>query len=156
MTSFHKSPEVAKRYLRRFYLIELIAGALPLIAGLVLIRYYNIWQPLFYIVIGLLVLLLIYCMTQPYFKYHYTHYRMNQNIIEVKRHFWFRRYDILKVERIQYVRWQNGPLLRHYKLQRLTLTTAGHEVTLPLLYAEDVERIEQHCLAYLQEVDSDV
>lgn len=154
--TFHRSPEIAKRYLRRYYTILFIIGAIPLIAGLVLIHYFELWQPLFYIVIALLVMLLLHCVTRPHFKYHYTYYRMYENVIEVKRHFWFRRHDILKVERLQFVQWKNGPLLRRYQLQTLTLTTAGHDMTLPVLYEADVARIEQHCLSYLQEVDSDV
>ncbi|MCS4487058.1 PH domain-containing protein [Staphylococcus americanisciuri] len=154
--TFHKSPEITKRYLRRLYALTYVGMMISLIIILLVLYYFDMWQPLRYIVIGLMVLSSIYCLVRPHFKYHYTSYRMNQNMIEVKRHFWFQRHDIIKVERLQYVQWRNGPLMRRYQLQRLTLTTAGHDLKLPLLDAEDVSRIEAYCLAYLQEVDSDV
>ncbi|UXR69114.1 MULTISPECIES: PH domain-containing protein [unclassified Staphylococcus] len=155
-SSFHKSPEVAKKYFRQFYFLTAIVGALPLIIGLFLVYHFEAWQPLLYLIGGVLALFILYCTLKPYFQYHYTTYRIHENIIEVKRHFWFRNHQILKVERLQYIHWKNGPLLRRHQLRHLILTTAGHTMHLPLLYGEDVELIEQHCLELLEEGDSDV
>ncbi|UXR77845.1 MULTISPECIES: PH domain-containing protein [unclassified Staphylococcus] len=155
-TSFQRSPEVAKKYFRQFYLLRCLIGTVLLIIAFSLDYYFEVWQPLQYIAGGLLVLHILYCLLKPYFRYHFTYYRIKENVIEVKRNYWFRKHQILKVERLQYLHWENGPLLRRYQLQRLILTTAGHAIQLPLLYEEDVHQLEQYCLEQLQEGDSDV
>ncbi|QLK86488.1 PH domain-containing protein [Staphylococcus sp. 17KM0847] len=151
-----RSPETAKHYYRRYYGLVWIAITLPLILAITLIFKYVGWSSYLYILIAVIILLCIYCLLKPYFNYRYHRYRLTENVLEVQARFWFRKYEALKIERLQYVQWKNGPLMRRHKLQRLTLVTAGHEVVLPLLHKTDVVRIEQYCLSYLKEEDSDV
>nr|WP_269814020.1 PH domain-containing protein [Staphylococcus canis] len=92
----------------------------------------------------------------PHFFYLYTQYQVRHRQIMIKRHVWFQKTEVIKLERIQFVKRSSGPLLRHHNLCILTLTTAAHEVKFPYLSVDEAKRLESYCLNHIKRGDDDV
>ncbi|SCT50376.1 PH domain-containing protein [Staphylococcus caeli] len=151
-----KSPIQAKKY---YYLVEGLEFIVNLIVTIVLIflwSHFHWWHFLIYIFIGLLILDLLYALIGPWIKYNYTYYRVNKDYIEIKRDFFFKKQEIVKFERTQFIEQKYNPMLKKLSLVKLSLVTAGHHVTFPLMHTEDAETFESTTFDYLRGADFDV
>lgn len=153
---FSGSPKQVRRYLKLWHLYQLIATLILLVAGVVVWFYYD--MPFYgaYIFAGLALIDVLYFIIRPILLYRYYHYRVTDSYIEINKNWWFKRNEVIQIERIQYVRRKSGPLMRRFHLDRLTCYTAGHELVLPLLFDDTITEIESFCLARLEGGDSDV
>ncbi|EGQ1664095.1 hypothetical protein EAF16_07975 [Staphylococcus pseudintermedius] len=153
---FTQSPEPARRYLKLWYFCQFIVTLIILSAALT-VWFYND-MPFYgtYIFIGLVLIDILYYLIHPILLYRYYHYRVTDSYIEIQKNWWFKRNEVIQIERIQYVRRKTGPLMRWFQLNRLSFYTAGHELVLPLLYDDTITEIESFCLTQLKGGDSDV
>lgn len=113
----------------------------------------------FWLFKGLLILSILYiCVLifRPWVLYYARAYEVHQNDVIVLKSFFFKKRAVIKYDRIQMIKKESGPLLRGFGLYKLSLVTAGHELTLPRMDAKHAEKLEAVILRHLEEVDADV
>ncbi|MCD8916154.1 PH domain-containing protein [Staphylococcus simulans] len=116
--------------------------------------HWNSW--IINLLLVLLVIELLYLCIRPWLLWKYRHYQIESTNISTIKDFFFKKQEIVKFDRIQYVERKSGPLLRLFKLYGIVVVTAGHKIALPLLMYKSAEEVEKICIQKLEEVDADV
>ena len=153
---FRRSPKQAMRYYYILEIIELIVSLIFMVALVFLWSHYNWWHFLIYIFIAIILFDVIYMLLRPWLKYKYTFYCVKDHYIEIKKGLFFKKYEIVKFERTQFLKRKSNPLLRRLHISKLTLMTAGHSLDFPLMLTKEIEVFEHNILEYLRGADYDV
>ncbi|ARJ50244.1 PH domain-containing protein [Staphylococcus lutrae] len=155
-STFQRSPKATYAYLKQVYFLKLLF-ILAVLSVFTIVWLYFEW-PMYgvYFMIGIAVIVVLYCFIHPMLIYHFYHYCVTTHVIEIKKNWWFNKHDVIKIERIQYVERKTGLLMRRHRLSRLICFTAGHNIAFPVLFEEEVQYIESHCLEQIKGGDSDV
>ncbi|MBB2508889.1 PH domain-containing protein [Staphylococcus cohnii] len=153
---FRRSPKQAMRYYYILEVIELIVSLIFMVALVFLWSHYNWWHFLIYIFIAIILFDVIYMLLRPWLKYKYTFYCVKDHYIEIKKGLFFKKYEIVKFERTQFLKRKSNPLLRQLHISKLTLMTAGHSLDFPLMLTKEIEVFEDNILEYLRGADYDV
>ncbi|KXA45057.1 hypothetical protein HMPREF3215_01383 [Staphylococcus simulans] len=98
----------------------------------------------------------LYKIIHPWIIWNYRFYLLQEHYVSIESRFFFQKQQVLKYDRIQYVERESGPILLAFKLYKLSIITAGHVVTLPILTEDEAISIESVCMRRLEEVDADV
>lgn len=155
-SSFHKSPKNAYSYhwikSGLFFILEILI----LISIYILYNYFSWYHFIIYILIFLFVLSFLRCIIQPYINFNHKYYRVGKNNIEVKSTFIFKKHQITKIERLQYLQLKTNPILKRLHLNIVIFVTAGHEVRLPLLSVNEADKLANEIFIELRGADSDV
>lgn len=151
-----KSPRRVVGYYYVRYIIEFLIEAL-VFSGLVFLYHHFTWSPW---VLNLLIILLamsfLYKIIHPWIIWNYRFYLLQEHYVSIESRFFFQKQQVLKYDRIQYVERERGPILLAFKIYKLSIITAGHVVTLPILTEDEAISIESVCMRRLEEVDADV
>lgn len=153
---FRRSPKQAMRYYYILEVIELIVSLIFMVALVFLWSHYNWWHFLIYIFIAIILFDVIYMLLRPWLKYKYTFYCVKDHYIEIKKGLFFKKYEIVKFERTQFLKRKSNPLLSQLHISKLTLMTAGHSLDFPLMLTKEIEVFEDNILEYLRGADYDV
>ena len=89
----------------------------------------------------------------PIVNYHFLYYRIHHNILEVKSTFFFKRQDITKVERLQFLQIRTNPLAKLFKINEISFVSAGHSIELPFVSEKEAEYIEDQIFSQLRELN---
>lgn len=151
-----QSPRRVVGYYYVRYLLEFLIELL-IFSGLVFLSQHFKWSPW---VVNLLIIFLgasfLYKVIRPWILWKYRFYCLKPHYLSSEARFFFQDEHVLKYDRIQYVERESGPILLSFKLYKLSVVTAGHVVTLPMLTKEDAVKVETVCMRQLEEVDADV
>ncbi|MFH4936248.1 PH domain-containing protein [Staphylococcus cohnii] len=153
---FRRSPKQAMRYYYILEVLELIVSLMFMVALVFLWSHYNWWHFLIYIFIAIILFDVIYMLLRPWLKYKYTFFCVKDHYIEIKKGLFFKKYEIVKFERTQFLKRKSNPLLRRLHISKLTLMTAGHSLDFPLMLTKEIEVFEHNILEYLRGADYDV
>ncbi|WP_145380078.1 PH domain-containing protein [Staphylococcus cohnii] len=153
---FRRSPKQVMRYYYILEVLELIVSLIFMVALVFLWSHYNWWHFLIYIFIAIIIFDVIYMLLRPWLKYKYTFYCVKDHYIEIKKGLFFKKYEIIKFERTQFLKRKSNPLLRQLHISKLTLMTAGHSLDFPLMLTKEIEVFEHNILEYLRGADYDV
>lgn len=124
---------------------------------LLYLAYLFTWHILWvYVIIICLILNIIMRTVYPIISFHFYTYRIQNTVIEIHKNVWFQHYQAIKVERIQFIESVANPLARFYKLKKLKITTAGHEIALPYLTEAQTNDIANFCMTVLERGEDDV
>ncbi|SUK12329.1 membrane protein [Staphylococcus agnetis] len=130
---------------------------LCLLSALLVSAYFFAWHFIWKIIIIICLIMTMLMRTiYPVIAYHYYTYRVQNTVIEIQRDIWFRQYQAVKVERIQFIENVANPLAKYYKLKKLKIITAGHEIALPYLTETQVDDIVAFCMTILERGEDDV
>ncbi|WP_412521456.1 PH domain-containing protein [Staphylococcus simulans] len=151
-----QSPRRAVGYYYVRYFIGFLVEVL-IFSGLVFLYHHFKWSPwVLNILIILLAMSFLYKIIYPWILWKYRFYSLQEQYLSNETRFFFQKQQVLKYNRIQFVERESGPILLGFKLYKLSIVTAGHVVTLPLLTEGDAVTIESVCMRQLEEVDADV
>src|SRR5699024_3195773 len=153
---FRRSPKQVMRYYYILEVLELIVSLMFMVALVFLWSHYNWWHFLIYIFIAIILFDVIYMLLRPWLKYKYTFFCVKDHYIEIKKGLFFKKYEIVKFERTQFLKRKSNPLLRRLHISKLTLMTAGHSLDFSLMLTNDIEVFEHNILEYLRGADYDV
>jgi membrane protein YdbS with pleckstrin-like domain len=99
------------------------------------------WQWPIWITIPLAALALAYSIADillvPGLRWNTWRYRVSNDQIELRHGILVRRYTIIPMVRVQHVDTEQGPILRHYGLSAVKVSTAAGTHTIPAL-ADDM------------------
>ena len=153
---FKRSPKEAMKY---YYTIKVLEFMLSMVIATVVFflwSHFNWWHFILYLIITFIVFNILYTLITPWIKYKYAFYRVENKHIEIKYDFFFKSHKIVKLERTQLIERKYNPILSRLGLAKVSLITAGHTVSFPLLTDEEAIVIESKSLSYLRGADYDV
>ncbi len=119
-------------------------------------RYFNWYHFIVYTLIFLVFISVIRLLLQPIINYKYRFYRVNDRNVEVKKTFIFKKHQITKIERLQFLEIKSNPILKLLNLNILIFVTAGHELKLPIVSEEEMNQLSEDIFIALRGADSDV
>ncbi|MBR3772159.1 MAG: PH domain-containing protein [Clostridium sp.] len=96
-----------------------------------------------YIGWGLLVLDLLNAVVSPWFRYHRYHYKIDEEAIDIVEGYLFQERNIVPIERLHKLEINSGPIDRMCGLAKVTVTTAGGDVTLRFVDKKRAEQITE-------------
>ena len=93
--------------------------------------------------IGVVVVLLIHTAISPYFRFHRYRYAITEEYIDVQEGYIFVERNLVPLERLHKMQTNRGPIDRMFKVAKVTVTTAGGDVTLRFLDEEKADYIAE-------------
>lgn len=154
--TFHKSPRNTLTYYFLTSVLNLIIEIIIFTILFYLWNQFNWWHFIIYIYFLLWGISLIRFFYVPVVNYHFLYYRIHHNILEVKSTFFFKRQDITKVERLQFLQIRTNPLAKLFKINEISFVSAGHSIELPFVSEKEAEYIEDQIFSQLRGAEYDV
>lgn len=93
--------------------------------------------------IAVAVILLLHAVISPYFRFHRYRYQITEEFIDVREGYIFVERQLVPLERLHKMQTNRGPIDRMFKVAKVTVTTAGGDVTLRFLDEEKAEYIAE-------------
>ena len=153
-STFHRSPIQALKY----YYITSCIGLFILLVILSLLLYFsylNHWWPFTsYIFLGLGLLSILNTCISPLIKYRYHYYKIHEDFVILKDYLFWKE-ELSKIERynlsiLELIRYQK------LNLNSITLFTAGHTISFPIISEKEAQNIQQQILLRLRGANDDV
>ncbi len=91
----------------------------------------------------LIALLLLNALISPYFRFHRYRYAITEEFIDVREGYIFVERSLVPLERLHKMQTNRGPIDRMFKVAKVTVTTAGGDVTLRFLDEEKADYIAE-------------
>lgn len=134
-----------------------------LLLGLVPIAYYiatRLWQWPPWITVALLILTLtiavLLIFIQPGIRWKTWRYDVSEQEIDLLRGVFIKTRTLIPMVRVQHVDTEQGPLLRHFGLSTVTISTAAGTHEIPALADEAAGRLRDRISELARVVDEDV
>ncbi|TVP94363.1 MAG: hypothetical protein EA374_07055 [Acholeplasmatales bacterium] len=132
---------------------------LLLVVGYVIGRLFVDWLPLWPIfpalglfgVLGLLNIVIV-----PHIRMMYWGYAIKEEEIDIQFGLIVIRRALIPMRRVQHVDIEYGPIMRHFHLASLSITTAGSNHTIPALDIDTARTLHQQIATLVQSRDEDV
>jgi membrane protein YdbS with pleckstrin-like domain len=93
--------------------------------------------------IAAVVLLLLHTLISPYFRFHRYRYQITEEFIDVREGYIFVERQLVPLERLHKMQTNRGPIDRMFRVAKVTVTTAGGDVTLRFLDEEKADYIAE-------------
>ena len=93
--------------------------------------------------IGAVIILIIHTLISPYFRFHRYRYEITEEYIDVQEGYIFVERNLVPLERLHKMQTNRGPIDRMFKVAKVTVTTAGGDVTLRFLDEEKADYIAE-------------
>ena len=93
--------------------------------------------------IAVVVLLLLHTLISPYFRFHRYQYQITEEFIDVREGYIFVERQLVPLERLHKMQTNRGPIDRMFRVAKVTVTTAGGDVTLRFLDEEKADYIAE-------------
>lgn len=110
-----------------------------------LVNYFYILKEdiLFFKILSVILLILFFIdgLINPYFRYNRYRYTINEECIDIKEGYIFKKRSIVPIERLHKLETHKGPIDQLFKVEKVILTTAGGDVTISFLEEKKAEEI---------------
>lgn len=88
----------------------------------------------------------------PYFRFHRYGYAINEESIDIKEGYLFVERNIVPIQRLHKLEIDRGPIDQLFGVAKVTVTTAGGDVTLRFLELEKAEEIAAHLRTRINQI----
>ena len=88
----------------------------------------------------LLIYAAVSMLVEPYFRYNRYRYSINEECIDIREGYLFVKRNIVPIERLHKLEISKGPIDQIFHVAKVTVTTAGGDVTLRFLEEEKAEK----------------
>ena len=82
-------------------------------------------------------------LVEPYFRYNRYRYSINEECIDIREGYLFVKRNIVPIERLHKLEISKGPIDQIFHVAKVTVTTAGGDVTLRFLEEEIAENLQK-------------
>lgn len=150
-----KYEKLSRRALGCMYMAEFVAGV-AVIAVVAVLWYF--WLGPSDVVAGklLAVLVLLYTgfsMTvEPFVRFYRYRYAIDDECIDIKEGYFFVKRHIVPIERLHKLETAKGPIDQLFHVAKMTVTTAGGDVTIRFLDEEKAEAIADTLRTRINEI----
>lgn len=91
-------------------------------------------------------------LVEPYFHYNRYRYSINEECIDIREGYLFVKRNIVPIERLHKLEISKGPIDQIFHVAKVTVTTAGGDVTLRFLEEEKAEKIAENLQKRINEI----
>ena len=92
-------------------------------------------------------------LAEPYFRYNRYRYSINEECIDIREGYLFVKRNIVPIERLHKLEISKGPIDQgFFHVAKVTVTTAGGDVTLRFLEEEKAEKIAENVQKRINEI----
>lgn len=105
-----------------------------------------------WISVGVGVLAVLNWCISPYFRFHRYGYAINEECIDIKEGYVFVERNIVPIQRLHKLEMNRGPIDQIFGIAKVTVTTAGGDVTLRFLELEKAEAIAAHLRTRINQI----
>lgn len=150
-----KYEKLSKRALGCMVTAELVAGVVVL--GIVAALWY-FWLGPHDVAVGKLVAVLVglytvFSMTvEPFVRFYRYRYAIDEECIDIKEGYFFVKRHIVPIERLHKLETAKGPIDQLFRVAKVTVTTAGGDVTIRFLDEEKAEVIADTLRTRINEI----
>lgn len=102
--------------------------------------------------VALAVYAVVAMIVEPYFRYHRYRYCITEECIDVREGYLFVKRHIVPIERLHKLETSKGPIDQIFHVAKVTVTTAGGDVTLRFLEEEKAEKIAESLQKRINEI----
>ncbi|MEG0288475.1 MAG: PH domain-containing protein [Carnobacterium sp.] len=92
----------------------------------------------------------------PTLKLRSIRYELHPLVLEIMTGLFFKKREVIAVERIQHILVKEGPLARKFGIQSVHIDTAGTTHEVPLLLKAEGEQLRQQLMVQIKAVTTDV
>jgi uncharacterized protein len=134
--------------------------AIPIIAVLVvcteMFGWYGWIGIVLYILGGIFVLSSIFSiLIEPTYLQNTWRYRIDQQFVQMKRGKWQVQHTLIPMEKVEYVRTEQGPIMRRYGLYNLEIGTTASNHIIPAIPAEEAKQLKVKIAVFAKIQDED-
>ena len=90
------------------------------------------------------------------YNYRFTRYQIDQDTFSVQKGYFFRTLTVVPYTRVQHMESEQGPLLRHYGLVSLTVSTAVDTHEIPGLTPPEAQSVLEQITSLVKQAKEDV
>lgn len=150
-----KYEKLSKRALGCMYMAEIMAGV-AVIA--VVVAVWHFWLEPSDVAIGKLVAVLVLLYTvcsmtvEPIVRFYRYRYAIDEECIDIKEGYFFVKRHIVPIERLHKLETAKGPIDQLFRVAKVTVTTAGGDVTIRFLDEEKAEAVADSLRTRINEI----
>jgi len=105
--------------------------------------WYGWVDPILYILGGFIILSAIYSIfIHSIYLQHTWRYEIDQEFIQLKHGKWTQQHTLIPMEKVEYVRTEQGPIMRQYKLYNIEIGTTTSNHVIPAIPAEEAQQLK--------------
>jgi uncharacterized protein len=109
-----------------------------------------------YILGGMFVLSSIFSiLIEPTYLQNTWRYRIDQQFVQMKRGKWQVQHTLIPMEKVEYVRTEQGPIMRRYGLYNLEIGTTASNHIIPAIPAEEAKQLKVKIAVFAKIQDED-
>ncbi|MCM3117413.1 PH domain-containing protein [Neobacillus sp. MER 74] len=136
-------------------IVFLIIGVL--IVCTEILNWYGWIGVVLYIIGGITILSAIYSiLIEPVFLQKTWRYKIDPQFIQLKHGKWQTQHTLIPMEKVEYVRTEQGPIMRHYQLYKIEIGTTTSSHVIPAIASEQAKRLQAEIAIYAKIQDSQV
>lgn len=110
-----------------------------------------------YVVGGLFVLSSIYSiLIEPLFTQRHWRYKIDEEFVQLKFGKWQVRHTLIPMEKVEYVRTEQGPLMRRYGLYNIEIGTTTSNHVIPAIPSEEAKKLKILIATYAKIQDKEI
>ncbi|KMJ60386.1 bacterial membrane flanked domain protein [Bacillus sp. LL01] len=119
--------------------------------------WYSWVQIILYILIGLISVSAVFSIfIEPVFLQRTWRYEIDEEFIQMKNGKWNESHTLLPMEKVEFVRTEQGPILRRYGLYTLIIGTTTSQHTIPAIPAEKAKVLKAKIAQLAKVKESDL
>ncbi|WP_144549645.1 PH domain-containing protein [Bacillus sp. X1(2014)] len=110
-----------------------------------------------YILGGIGVLSAIYfIMIEPVYLQRTWRYKIDPQFVQLKHGKWQIQHTLIPMEKVEYVRTEQGPIMRRYQLYKIEIGTTTSSHVIPAIATDEAKKLKAEIAVYAKINDSDI
>lgn len=110
-----------------------------------------------YIIGGITVLSSIYSiLIEPVFLQRTWRYKIDPQFVQLKHGKWQIQHTLIPMEKVEYVRTEQGPIMRRFQLYKIEIGTTTSNHVIPAIASDEAKKLQAEIAVYAKIQDTDV
>ncbi|WP_045521849.1 PH domain-containing protein [Neobacillus niacini] len=110
-----------------------------------------------YFLSGLFVVSAIFSIfIEPTYLQNTWRYNINQQFVQLKHGKWQEKHTLIPMEKVEYVRTEQGPIMRRYGLYNIEIGTTASNHIIPAIPSEEAKKLKAQIAVYAKLKDEDL
>ncbi len=163
MTIKEPSEKIANQAVQVWRISNTIGHGIAIIVLAILLycsehfQWYGWIQVTLYIILGIIVLSAFYSIfIEPVFLQKTWRYEIDEDFVQMKNGKWNESHTLVPMEKVEFVRTEQGPIMRKFDLFNLIIGTTTTQHTIPAIPAEKAKRLKAEIAQLAKVKESDL
>lgn len=95
-------------------------------------------------------------MIEPVYLQRTWRYKIDPQFVQLKHGRWKIQHTLIPMEKVEYVRTEQGPIMRRYHLYKIEIGTTTSSHVIPAIASDEAKKLKAEIAVYAKIQDSDV